>query len=56
MFLRVATEGPKMLGEVMPFREIGAKIGIVKRVHIRSRSFSGGGEDIDLDNTMRTGK
>lgn len=39
MFLRVATEGPKMLVEVMPFREIGAKIGIVKRVHIRSRSF-----------------
>lgn len=29
-----------MLGEVMTFREIGTNIGIVKRVHIRSRSFS----------------
>lgn len=44
-----------ILGEVMLFREIGTRIRIVMRPHIRSRHFPGRGEALDLDYPIRAG-
>lgn len=44
-----------ILGEVLPFREIDPRTGIAKRPHKRSRSFPGGGENLDLGNTRKAG-
>lgn len=50
MVLKVVTEVSKILGEVMPFGEIGAKIGIVKSVNKKQVFLE---EEFSLDNTMR---